>query len=139
MWCLDKNNNGMLEACTIDICQEPFGMNGDKAVTGDWSGNGKTKIGVYRPSENRWYIDYNGNGQWDGTPTDKLWGPIGVNTDIPVVADWMGDGKAKIGMFRPGTGMWYLDANGNGVWNASSDLLRGPFGLATDKPVAGAW
>jgi hypothetical protein len=93
---------------------------------------------VYRPSENRWYIDYNGNGQWNGTPKDKLW-TFGVATDRQVVGDWTGDGKTKIGFFRPSTQRWYLDANGNGVWNASSDLLRGPFGAATDKPVVGAW
>ena len=137
-WYLDKNNNGVLEACTIDLCQGPFGGNGDRAVVGDWSGNGKTKIGIYRASTNRWAIDYNGDGKWNSTPTDKVWA-FGAATDQQVVGDWTGDGKAKIGVFRPATGMWYLDANGNGVWNAGIDLIRGPFGLATDRPVAGAW
>lgn len=135
MWYLDKNNNGLLEACTIDICQGPFGVSGDRPVVGDWSGNGKTKIGVYRSSNNRWVIDYNGDGKVNAVPTDRVWA-FGVATDQQVVGDWTGDGKAKIGVFRAGT--WYLDANGNGAWN-TGDLIRGPFGLATDKAVVGAW
>ncbi len=137
MWYLDKDNDGLLEACTIDLCQGPFGLIGDRPVAGDWSGTGKTKIGVYRPSNNRWYIDYTGDGKWNGVPTDKLWA-FGVATDQQVVGDWTGDGKAKPGVFRQSNGLWYLDADGNGVWNVG-DLVRGPFGLATDKAVAGAW
>lgn len=106
-------------------------------MVGDWSGNGKTKIGVYRSINNRWYIDYSGDGKWNSSPTDKLW-TFGAATDQQVVGDWTGDGMAKIGVFRPGTGLWYLDASGNGGWNVG-DFLRGPFGLATDKAVAGAW
>jgi hypothetical protein len=137
MWYLDKDNDGLLEACTIDICQGPFGATGDRPVAGDWSGNGTTKIGVYRPSNNRWIIDYNGNGTQDAVPTDKVWA-FGLATDQQVVGDWGGDGKAKIGIFRPSNGMWYLDANGNGAWN-TGDLIRGPFGVATDKAISGAW
>lgn len=49
-------------------------MGGDSAnvpVVGDWNGDGKTKVGVYRPSEGTFYLDYNGNGTWEGCTTDK--------------------------------------------------------------------
>ena len=62
---------------------------------------------------------------------------FGVATDQQVVGDWTGDGRAKIGVFRPSTQRWYLDANGNGVWNPGIDLARGPFGLVADRAVAG--
>jgi hypothetical protein len=138
-WSLNKNNNEVLEACTIDLCQGPFGGSGDRAVAGDWSGNGKAKTGVYRPSTGRWYVDYNGNGRFDGCVVDRCWGPFEVSTDKAVVGDWVGDGKTKMGVYRPSTGFWTLDANGNGVWNPGVDLVRGPFVVATDRPVAGAW
>jgi len=39
-------------------------------VTGDWNGTGTTKIGIY--TDGLWYLDINGNGAWDGEPTDKI-------------------------------------------------------------------
>lgn len=43
----------------------------------------------------------------------------------------------KIGVFRNGS--WYLDGNGNGVWDNSSVDLNYTFGLATDVPITGDW
>jgi hypothetical protein len=40
---------------------------------------------------------------------------FGAPTDIPVVGDWTGTGTAKLGVYRQG--QWYLDKNGNGVWD----------------------
>ena len=37
-----------------------YGQPGDIPVVGDWNGDGKDEIGVYR-SPGRWYLDYNGN------------------------------------------------------------------------------
>jgi sugar lactone lactonase YvrE len=50
----------------------------DIAVAGDWSGNGTTKIGLYRPSTGTWYLDYNGNGYtmarpWTGNISTEAW------------------------------------------------------------------
>jgi hypothetical protein len=45
-----------------------------------------------------------------------------------------------IGTFRPSTGRWYLDLNGNGQLDSgTTDARLGPFGTATDKPVVGNW
>jgi C1A family cysteine protease len=43
----------------------------------------------------------------------------------------------KIGIFRSGS--WYLDNNGNGMWDNSSVDLFYTFGLATDVPIWGDW
>jgi len=54
------------------------------------------------------------------------------------VGDWNGDGRAKLGVFRNGT--WYLDYNGNGLWDSCTIDRCLPFvGLATDTPVVGDW
>jgi hypothetical protein len=99
---------------------------------GDWNGDGKAKIGVFR--DGQWFLDANGNGTWDGCGND-LCLSFGLLGDLPVVGDWNGDGKARIGVFR--NGQWFLDANGNGGWD-SADLSLS-FGLAGDKPVVGDW
>jgi hypothetical protein len=56
-----------------------------------------------------------------------------------VVGDWDGSGLAKIGAFKPKTGAWQLDLNGNGTWEGCTvDLCLGPFGKG-QIPVIGDW
>jgi hypothetical protein len=46
----------------------------------------------------------------------------------------------KIGVFRPGTGEWFLDSNGNGRWDGCNvDKCIGSFGQAGDLPITGSW
>jgi hypothetical protein len=136
-WYLDLNGNAQWEGCTTDACRY-FGMNGDLPVVGDWNGNGISKIGVFRPNEGRWYLDLNGNGQWDGCVTDGCY-YFGMNSDLPVVGDWNGNGISKIGVFRPSEGRWYLDVNGNAQWEGCTTDGCHYFGMNGDLPITGRW
>ena len=139
-WYLDANGNGRWDGCTIDDCLGPFGMGGDQPVAGDWTGSGTVHIGVFRPSDGRWYLDRNGDGQWNGCAIDLCLGPFGMNGDQPVVGDWTGTGVARIGVFRPSDGRWYLDRSGDGQWNGcATDACLGPFGMKGDVAVVGKW
>jgi hypothetical protein len=35
--------------------------------------------------------------------------------------------------------MWFLDQNGNGVWEAGVDTVYQNFGASNDMPVTGNW
>ena len=110
-----------------------FGIPGDVPVLGDWDGSGKVRIGIYR-STGEWFVDLNGNNQWDGESIDRtFW--FGLPGDVPVVGDWDGSGRLKIGIYR--TGQWFLDKNGNFAWD-SGDICPW-FGLPGDIPVVGDW
>ena len=142
IWYVDFNSNGTWDGCDIDGCSGFFGgLPKDFPVAGDWTGDGRSKIGIYR--QGRWLLDWNGNGLWDGCePEDPdvcLGAFGGQEVDIPVAGDWTGDGFAKIGVYR--RGMWYLDLNGNGLWDGCGlDACLGPFGgLPQDIPVVGDW
>ncbi len=63
-------------------------------VTGDWNGDGVTELGVYLGGE--WFLDLNGNGEWDES---DLWASLGTVDDLPVTGDFDGDGKTDIGIF----------------------------------------
>ncbi len=114
------------------------GVAGDIPITGDWNGDGRTKVGVYRPSNGLFILDSNGNQQFDAG--DAVYN-LGVGTqagDVPVVGDWNGDGRTKVGLFRQGF-FWILDYNGNGVFEQGIDTTYAFGGAVGDVPVVGDW
>jgi uncharacterized repeat protein (TIGR01451 family) len=115
------------------------GVAGDIPITGDWSGSGTTKVGIYRPSNGLFILDYNGNGVFD--PGVDLVYNLGVGTDptdVPVVGDWNGSGRTKVGLFRKGF-FWILDTNGNGIYEQGVDATYAFGGVVGDVPVVGDW
>lgn len=134
---LDNNGNRTFEGISLGDALFGFGTAGDLPITGDWNGDGKTDIGVWRSGQ--FYLDLNGNRKWDGpgNGNDLTFG-FGSVSDTPVTGDWNGDGLTDVGVFRNGT--FYLDANGNRNWNgnAGGDAQFG-FAAATDTPLSGDW
>jgi PKD repeat protein len=134
---LDYNGNGVWNGAVTDRSRN-FGITGDIPITGDWNTDGTTDIGVFRPSTHLFYLDYNGNGVWNGAVTDRSYN-FGITGDIPISGDWNTDGTTDIGVFRPATHLFYLDFNGNGVWNGGSVDRLYNFGITGDTPVSGTW
>jgi Divergent InlB B-repeat domain len=140
LWKFDASGNSVSDGCQIDRCFWKHGNPGDFAVVGDWDGTGIGKIGVFDATRGTWLLDHNGNGLWDGCTVDKCLSNFGHMHDLPVAGDWDGTGKAMIGVFRPSTGEWFLDKNGNGQLDGCGvDTCISSFGNPGDLPVVGKW
>ncbi|TAN40735.1 MAG: hypothetical protein EPN25_06490 [Nitrospirae bacterium] len=139
LWYLDNNNNGAWDGPPTDLLYSfGEGLAGAVPVTGDWNGTSQTKIGIY--ADGLWYLDNDGNGAWDGTPTDLFYSfGVGLIGAVPVTGDWNGSGTTKIGVYAGG--VWYLDTNGNGAWDGAPIDTVFIFGgsLVNPIPVTGDW
>lgn len=106
------------------------GASGDIPLAGDWDGNGTTTVGVFRSSNNTFYLsNSNSVGFADLTI------PYGAVGDVPIVGDWDGNGTTTIGVYRPSTSTFYL-RNSNSIGFA--DIVV-PYGGVGDVPVVGDW
>ena len=73
-----------------------FGHAAAVPLAGDFNGDGASELALFVDGE--WFIDMNGNHEWDD---NDLWASLGGRGDQPVVGDWDGDGKSDIGIFGP--------------------------------------
>ncbi len=80
-----------------------WGLTDDRPVPGDYDGDGRMDIAVWRPSTGGWFRLLSSTNYTSFTTAQ--WG---VSTDIPIAADYNGDGKTDITVFRPGTGTWFV-------------------------------
>jgi hypothetical protein len=88
----------------------------------DFDGDGKTDIGIFRPSDGSW---------WYSRSTDnqvRIYS-FGLGTDIITPGDFTGDGKTDISIFRPSTGEWFIQRS------EDNSFFSLPFGQSGDIPV----
>lgn len=86
-----------------------WGRATDILVPADYDGDKKTDFAVWRPENGVWYIHQSGDGQvllvkW-GTTTMH---PTGGLADVPVPADYDGDARTDLAVWRPDTGEWWI-------------------------------
>ncbi len=96
---------------------------------GDYDGDLKADLSIFRPSEGNWYIQRSTNGFFG-----MHWG---LGTDKPAPADYDGDGKTDIAVWReaPATQAQFF------IFNSADNTVRVEnFGQTGDDPsVVGDW
>jgi len=113
----DDNNLGYGPTACLD---EAASQTVNAPVTAlDGGSTDRAQLTMFRPSTGVWYIrDAAG-----GTTSQIQWGRDG---DVPVAADYNGDGRVDIAVYRPSTGRWMV----KGLYDVS-------YGYAGDIPVPG--
>src|SRR6266851_2697424 len=101
-----------------------YGGTGDKAVVGDWDGDGDTGIGVVNPGNGMWYLRQTPSaGNTDITPFQ-----YGLVNGAFLTGDWDGDGVTGLASISP------LNGPGNQYWY----LINTPTGGSVNPGIAGA-
>ncbi|MEJ7698997.1 MAG: VCBS repeat-containing protein [Pyrinomonadaceae bacterium] len=130
----------ILQSSTDSRVVRQWGLTDDKKVPADYDGDGKADLAVFRYdyfSDNGeagiWFILQSSNGavrvERFGLPTDRL-----------VPADYDGDGKADIAVYRPSDGFWYrLNSRDGSFMQCNLELQpinqHLPITTETEKPT----
>ncbi len=91
-------------------------------MAGDYDGDGKTDLAVYR--DGLWAVLQSSNNQ----PRYERWG---LSSDRLVAGDYDGDGRTDFAVWR--AGVYHI------LQNSNSQAVYQYFGIADDIPVASAF
>jgi hypothetical protein len=117
----------------------PWGGSGDIPVPADYDGDGRADLAVYRPSTGAWFIlKSTTNYSWNGTGYGYVAYQWGLSGDVPVPADYDGDRRPDLAVFRPSTGVWYiLKSTRNYLWQQEGGYTAYQWGTVGDISVPG--
>ncbi|GIM91826.1 S1 family peptidase [Paractinoplanes toevensis] len=100
-------------------------------LAGDWNGDGKDTIAIWRPNEHKFYLRNSlSSGGADVTLT------FGQADDVPVAGDWNGDGVDTVGVWRPSENAFYLRATNDPANGATTTL---DLADTNQLPLIGDW
>jgi uncharacterized repeat protein (TIGR01451 family) len=115
-----RSSDGQYEVRAWGSAAAPYN---DVPVAGDYDGDGKTDLAVFRRTTGTWLVKRSSDGQY----LVKQWG---LGTDVPVAQDYDGDGQTDLAVWRGATGTWY-------IWQSTTDDARvTPWGTTGDQALA---
>ncbi|HWC90299.1 MAG TPA: VCBS repeat-containing protein [Pirellulales bacterium] len=102
-----------------------FGASGDRAISGDFNGDGIDTVGIFR--HGHWVLDTDGDGRYTDRDLAFDFGPA---SGTPIVGDFNGDGRDEVGVYDQG--VWHLDTNGDRMLDNSDQVIH--WGTAGELP-----
>ncbi len=112
-----------------------FGNPSDVPIAGDFDGDGCDTVSLYRPSEGRVYIINRLGSEDRGLGAADFYYSFGGPGDVPLAADFDGDGADSVAMYVPSQARVRIK---DGLSDAAPVRSAG-FGDIGDRPVAADW
>jgi hypothetical protein len=116
------------------------GKAGGVPLVGNWNGLPGDEVGLFRPFAGKFVLDFDGDGVSNdlddhvGTMLDGK--PFGK----PLVGNWDGLGGEEVGLYRPGTGVFTLDFDGDlASMDAGDTVITRIAGRTGGQPLVGDW
>ena len=118
----------VLRSSTNTWLYQPVSARGDVPVSADYDGDGRADFATLRPLEDNQQAVWHVNRSSGGAPVREQWGSTFFG-DVPLPADYDGDGRADLAVWRPLFGDWQIlrsSDRGFTIWR---------FGRESDLPV----
>jgi len=147
---LSLSGKKLKEATKYEIVLNLYIKRSGEKLLVDWIGKGSTPIKFKLSSDalfattkpqiatfhaGTWWVDANGNGQWDGPNTDIKIKGFGSAGNQVAIADLDNDGTDELATFKAGT--WWIDKNDNFRWDGPNRDKKIPgFGTSGNKVAA---
>ena len=85
-----------------------------------------------RSPDSIWFLDFNGDFAFDPATEIVHWGS---RFDVPIVADWNGDGRDSVGVYS--RGRWFIDIDDNRLFD--QPVEQKGWGTEGWTPIPGKW
>lgn len=108
-----------------------FGPKGGFPLKGDFDGDGRLDPALWFPAQSaqqqaHWFFSYLPNEKGNKRPDREI--RFGLQGDVPVPADYTGDGATDLAVYRPSLLSWFI--------KAGSDTIQIPWGVEKGFPLA---
>jgi hypothetical protein len=131
-WFVLKSHMNYSAAFPFTI-QWGLGSVGDQPVAGDYDGDGATDVAVWRGPTGVWYV-LPSSGEYSTSHMSAIeWGKAGAG-DRPVVADFDGDGRSDITVWRAPVGLWFTKSSSSAF--TAHHVVEWGSGALNDVPVS---